>query len=99
MSIENRNESLLMTVWIKCSGKRKQPSLRPYSGGRPGTGTRAIGSRPEIVAVNARASMTEPLHRLHSSCGLASRRFDRRVLVMRGCTRHNQLLRQRRFDR
>ena len=59
---------------------------------------RAIGSRPELVAVNALASMIELLHRLHSSCGLASGPFYRRVLVMRGCTRHNELLRHKEID-
>jgi hypothetical protein len=74
MSIENRNVSLLMTVWIKCSGKRKQQSLRLYAGR---VGNRDAGHR--IKARNSGgqslASMIEPLHRLHSSYRLASGPF------------------------
>src|ERR1700733_1831448 len=75
----------------------KTTNLFAFTLAGPETGTRAIGSKPETVAVNALASIIEPLHRLHSSCGLASRPSSRRVLVMRGCTRHNQLSRQRRL--
>lgn len=103
LKFEENNRCQLRVVPCHCPRRhepvfldRKQPSVRLHSG-RPGIGMRTIGSRPEIVAVNALASMIEPLQRLHSGCGLASRPFYRRVLVMRGCTRRNQLLRQRRF--
>jgi len=47
MSIENRNVSLLMTVWIKCSVKRKHQSLRLYAGrvGNRNAGTPTIKAR------------------------------------------------------
>jgi len=71
---------------ISVLGTGKQQSLRLYAS-RLGTGTPAPRrSRPEIVAVDAVASMIEPLNLRHSGCGLASRPFYRRVLVTRGCT-------------
>jgi hypothetical protein len=62
MSMDSRTVSLpttARTAFLEPETTKCSPSLWPA-----GTGSQAIGSRPEIAAVNALASMIEPLHRL-----------------------------------